>query len=101
MYYNDPEANKYGTADYGPFDNTMAFSDVSIRAGKYYFQRFAERNNILSSILLCLNLTGVCFFLLIAGFIRKVSSFLSIEFQNSCFDHERLLQDVQVCVHLF
>jgi len=31
MYY-DPEANKYG-ADYGPFDNTMAFSDVSIRAG--------------------------------------------------------------------
>ena len=32
MYY-DPEANKHG-ADYGPFDNTMAFSDVSIRAGK-------------------------------------------------------------------
>lgn len=32
MYY-DSEANKYG-ADYGPFDNTMSFSDVSIRAGK-------------------------------------------------------------------
>ena len=32
MYY-DPEANKHG-GDYGPFDNTMAFSDVSIRAGK-------------------------------------------------------------------
>ena len=33
MYY-DPEANKYG-GDYGQFDNTMAFSDVSIRAGKF------------------------------------------------------------------
>ena len=32
MYY-DSEA-KYGT-DYGQFDNTMAFSDVSIRAGKF------------------------------------------------------------------
>ena len=29
----DSEANKYG-ADYAPFDNTMAFSDVSIRAGE-------------------------------------------------------------------
>lgn len=36
MYYNDPEANKHG-ADYAPFDNTMAFSDVSIRAGKFIF----------------------------------------------------------------
>ena len=32
----DSEANKYG-ADYAPFDNTMAFSDVSIRAGKIFF----------------------------------------------------------------
>jgi len=32
----DTEANKYG-ADYAPFDNTMAFSDVSIRAGKMIF----------------------------------------------------------------
>jgi len=31
MYY-DAEANKYG-GDYNQFDNTMAFSDVSIRAG--------------------------------------------------------------------
>ena len=35
MYY-DPEANKYGAgSDYNQFDNTMAFSDVSIRAGKF------------------------------------------------------------------
>lgn len=39
MYYNDPEANKYG-ADYSPFDNTMAFSDVSIRAGEFIFNAF-------------------------------------------------------------
>lgn len=37
MYY-DPEANKYGAgSDYNQFDNTMAFSDVSIRAGKSIF----------------------------------------------------------------
>ncbi|KAK2570409.1 hypothetical protein P5673_005217 [Acropora cervicornis] len=29
----DVEANQYGKSDYSPFDNTMAFSDVSIRAG--------------------------------------------------------------------
>ena len=33
MYY-DAEANKYG-ADYNQLDNTMAFSDVSIRAGRF------------------------------------------------------------------
>lgn len=44
MYYNDPEANKYG-ADYGPFDNTMAFSDVSIRAGNIYFQCLKSGRN--------------------------------------------------------
>ena len=33
----DFEANKYGSADPGPFDNTMAFSDVSIRAGNLFF----------------------------------------------------------------
>ena len=32
----DPEANKYGAADYNQFDNTMAFSDSSIRAGTGY-----------------------------------------------------------------
>lgn len=29
----DLEANKYGAADYNQFDNTMAFSDSSIRSG--------------------------------------------------------------------
>lgn len=33
MYY-DAEANKYG-GDYNQLDNTMAFSDVSIRAGRF------------------------------------------------------------------
>lgn len=36
----DPEANKYGGADYSQFDNTMAFSDSSIRAGKGYTCNF-------------------------------------------------------------
>lgn len=52
----DSEANKYG-ADYAPFDNTMAFSDVSIRAG------FIRK---VYSILLCqlaVTIAFICFFL--------------------------------------
>lgn len=51
MYY-DPEANKYG-GDYGQFDNTMAFSDVSIRAGKFILSGLNPKE---------INFAEVCFF---------------------------------------
>lgn len=53
----DVEANQYGKSDYSPFDNTMVFSHVSIRAG------FIRK---VYSILLCqlvVTIAFICFFL--------------------------------------
>ena len=79
MYY-DPEANKHG-ADYGPFDNTMAFSDVSIRAGKISINtvNIFDGEYLFSSHIIT---EWICF-LFFAGFIRKVSYILNLNFKTA------------------
>lgn len=103
MYY-DAEANKYG-ADYNQLDNTMAFSDVSIRAGRFILSVLNPKE---------IKIKIQCYFFLSAllnyasfSFVRlhtkgklallAFTESAEIEFQNSCFG---TVEDVLVCVQL-
>ncbi|XP_015750962.1 PREDICTED: protein lifeguard 1-like [Acropora digitifera] len=95
----DVEANQYGKSDYSPFDNTMAFSDVSIRAG------FIRK---VYSILLCqlvVTIAFICFFLywtlVYHNFFSRAVTFVTMIAMACCESVRRTFPTNMIFLSLF